>query len=271
MVRRKCPILARCTAPAVAAIAIVVAASCGVQQGGEAQPAAPGPAPSPAAVSSRPVGRIALRPRLAFSDKRGSYAGIAFVVESSRPLALISSHVVLSLLKKATLEGIELTDAKSKEVVMTASGLALPPGAPMDGYDFSTDFAFVALESVPDGIARIALAPERVNVGDAVDVIGCPPDGSSPEVTVSGTVSFVNPTRIELMLDSPGATRGFAGAPILSRATGQAIGVVQTVTASQVANTGLARATPAAPIVAKLREAETSIGTRPFSSWSLPK
>lgn len=269
MVRRMSPVLARFTAVALAATVAIVVMSCGGQKGDDGQQ--PAPATAPAAGSARPAGRIALRPRLAFSDKRGSYAGIAFVVDSPRPLAVISSHVVLSLLKKATLEGIELTDAQSKDVVMTANGLALEPGLPMDGYDFSTDFAFVALDSVPDGVARIALAPERVSVGDAVEVIGCPPDGSSAEVTVSGTVSFVNPTRIELMLDSPGATRGFAGAPILSRATGKAIGIVQTVTASQVANAGLARATPAAPIVAKLKEAEASTGTRPFSSWTLPK
>ena len=102
-----------------------------------------------------------VRPQLTFSDGRTSHAGTAFVLDSSRPLAVVSSHVVLALRRNADLQTLELVNASSRSTLAKATGLAIPAGDPMNGWDFSTDVALVVIAGQPDGIARLSLAAER--------------------------------------------------------------------------------------------------------------
>jgi len=230
-------------------------------------PAAPAPpAPPPTTQAQRPAGRVALRPRLTFADGRTALAGTAFALEGARPLAIVPTHIVLAVLRGSTVARFELADAKSKVPVASAIGLAGPPGAPMDGLDFSTDFSIVVLDDVPADVARVGLSSERATVGLPVDVIACPADGSAPEVTLSGTVTYAGAQRLELMLDAVGDPRGVAGAPILARATGRAIGIVQTVTPGQ-GGAALVRATPAESIGPKLAEVEAAAKPLALSAW----
>jgi hypothetical protein len=210
-----------------------------------------------------------LRPRLSFADRRTALAGTSFLLEGARPIAIVPTHVVLALLRTSTLERFELVDAQTKDLVASGVGLAAPPGPPLNGFDFSTDFAFVLLDAVPDGVARVVLSADRATTGQAVDVLACPADGSAPEVTLTGTVSYASATRLEVMLDAAGAARGVSGAPILARATGRAVGVVQTVTPGRGGG-ALVRATPAEAIAPKLADAERATKPLDYSGWAVP-
>jgi hypothetical protein len=244
----------------LALLAALVAAACTQPP----QVAAP-PAEALRPPSARPAGRIAFRPRLSFSDGRSSLAGVAFLVEGPSPLAVASSHVVLAALKKTSLTKFELADASTRETVANAKGLAVPAGPPMDGYDFSTDFSIIMLDSMPAGATPLALATERAQIGDEVEVVACPADGSSPEIVMDGKVTVATATRIEVQFEPIGQVRGFSGAPILSRRTGRLVGILQTATAGGAL--ALGRATPAESIVAKLAEARAATMPLALETW----
>lgn len=244
----------------LALIAALVAVACSSPQ----QVAAP-PAESARPPSARPSGRIAFRPRLSFSDGRSSLAGVAFLVEGSSPLAVASSHVVLASLKKSTLTKFELADAATRETVAAATGLAVEAGPPMDGFDFSTDFSILMLDRVPPGATPLALSAERARIGDEVEIVACPTDGSSPEVVLDGTVTISNSTRMEVHFAPMGQTRGFTGSPILLRRTGRVVGVLQTVSVTR--SLALGRATPAEAIAPKLARANAATVPLPLDRW----
>ena len=240
---------------------VAVAAGCGAD--------AP-PPPAPAAVeaparSARPSGRGAFRPKYTFSDGRDVLAGVAFVVEGATPIGVTASHVILGIRKNASLSKLELVDAATRERLAEATGLALPPGAPMDGLDFSTDFAFVRLDRVPDGTARFALSTERPTVGDAVEIVACPADGSAPEVVLAGSLLVVDTNRLEVLIEGAGGARGFAGAPIVDPKSGRVVGVLQTVTPGS--GQALGRATPAAHVAARLATIAQDSPALPLTTW----
>ena len=100
-----------------------------------------------------------------------------------------------------------------------------------------------------------------------MEVVACPSDGSAPEVAIPGRVSYASSTRLEVELAAPGDTRGFAGAPILSLATGRAVGILQTIQVS--GGRALVRATPAEAVAPKLKQAEAAGAPLPFSTWKI--
>lgn len=246
---------------------LAIAASCGSSD----RPVVPAKASDPApALETRPAGRMVFRPRLTFTGGRTSNAGVAFLLDSVEPTAVIPSHVVLALLKRDSLEAIALTDAATHDVLARVEGLAAEPGAPMDGFDYSTDVAIVRLAAIPDGVARLRLATSRPTIDDEVDIVSCPADASAPQIVVSATVRYAGADRLEVVFSPPGETRGMAGSPILSKRTGEVVGVLQTVGVGARAGTALGRATPADGVARALADAMQTKRTLALSAWKAP-
>lgn len=244
--------------PVAALAALLLAASC-------ATPRPPQPAAVPAAAEARPSGRVAFRMKLGLSDGRALRAGVAWVLAGEPAVAVTAANVVPGALGGARLVSLDLADGASGEPVGAVVGLAAPPGAGFDGLDYSKGVAFLAIATVPEDAARLALAARRATEGQETRIVGCPADSSAPEQTVAARVVLASATRLELDVDPAEKLRGFAGSPVLSEA-GEVVGMVQNVV--RRGGRGLVLATPAEAIAAARPHRGGPAPPLPLSSWT---
>jgi hypothetical protein len=183
----------------------------------------------PAAAETTPA---VVRPRFSTQGQvEGS--GTAFFLPAqgaAGAVAVTAAHSIpLSDLGHATEVRFVLGGSGSEAAV--SSRFFAPPGRSFSapGGSLVDDYLVFALDAAPSGV-RILQSDSRkpsALVGERVRVLGVPAMEQRDEKAIFGTVAHASAERIEVALDVPEDLRGWGGAPVLSDANGEVIGILQ--------------------------------------------
>lgn len=197
---------------------------------------------------------------------REAVGGTAFFVSTTPAVAVTSSHLVLFTSRGSTLSALHMVDADTKAVRADALGLAMRHGAAYSGLDYSSDFAFVVCNRVPEDAVVCDLSASAATEGEPVDILVCPSDGSNAQTVIQGIVVGVFPNRLEVQIAPRQDTRATAGSPIFSQATGKVVGVLQNVVSRD--GQGLVVGTPSVQIAAAARTLKPDAQPLKLSTWT---
>ncbi len=123
----------------------------------------------------------------------------------------------------------QLLLGNSRRVVATTQGFLIPPGRPFNapGATLLDDYVAYSLDAPPIGVSLLALSNGAVERGARVKLLGVPAGSPHDEDDLFGRVVEVSTTHITVDLDVPHDLKGWGGAPVLSDATRQVIGILQ--------------------------------------------
>ena len=209
-------------------------------------------------------GRAAMRLQIKYTPERTVTGGVAFAVDTPGGLVVITSaHIVATMSKGKKLESVAIVDGVTREPLCKTLGV-IWAGKAFEGFDYSKDVTALAVDGLPESVARLKLATERPKLGARVRILGIPSDGSSAQIAIEGVVTVATSLRHEVDIDMSTKGRGLAGSAIVLVDTGQVVGVVQAVTAKQ--GRAFVIATPTEAFLKLLPTAKPEV--QPISTWT---
>lgn len=209
-------------------------------------------------------GRAAMRLQIKYLPQRTVTGGVAFAVDApGGPIVITSAHLVATMSKGKKLESVAIVDGVTREPLCKTLGV-IWAGTSFMGFDYSKDVTALAVEGLPDSIARLKLATVRPQLGARVRILGIPSDGSTTQFVIDGVVTVATSLRHEVDIAGTVKGRGLAGSPIVLVDTGQVVGIVQAVTAKQ--GRAFVIATPTEAFIKLLPTAKPEV--QPIKTWT---
>ena len=170
------------------------------------------------------------RPSFEIKGRTLTQGTVFFIGADNRAGAVaVGTAHAFDLRELVQLERGQLLLGNSKQLVATTRGFLVPPGQPMNtpGATLLDDYVVYTLDAPPIGVRRLELSNGAIEPGERVRLLGVPSGGAHDEDDLFGRVVEVSTTRITVDLDVPHDLKGWGGAPVISDARRQVVGILQ--------------------------------------------
>ena len=209
-----------------------------------------------------------LRPRFGIGDMSEVANGLAFLLRTEElgTVAVTTGHAFdIGLLAKA--ERVEFERLDTSEVVATSSRLATIPGLPFFSLGGRLDRAFLVylLDTAPNA-AFIPDNQRDVEIGEDVRILGAEPAEIGGSAEIAGRIARSSRIRIEVEPLDSRELRGWGGAPVVRKRSGQLIGFLQAQNKRGGASTLVV--TPIGRVLDEIADPLEKGAGRPFSSFA---
>ena len=193
----------------------------------------PDPTPQPpvicAALGGLPAGTVGLQEWVQYRGESFDLIGSGFLLRLAEgsTVGVVTAHSLLIGDPLRPLERVAFAASGQTGFVAEFDTLRGPPGQPRTGADMTVDY--VLLQATGPVRDELALAPDPRGApqpGERVALFSGPGDGAGGRRRVlEGTVQSVEPTAVWAMMDEYFDPSRMSGSPLLSRHTGQVVGM----------------------------------------------